>query len=708
MVQFRTSYYSPMDRNYLDNEMSKNRDRDIEKPTVPISELGQSVTEGRQFGSFIQSATAAIRGGAGTIELQTQMGGGAEPQGAESYGTEARQALRELAAANKVILSSVHTPTNVGNLSGFNPQRGSFEDEMRKSSVEEVKSAIRFAADATQGGAVVLHTGEYQRPMFDAPWNKGDFVAYNEEPTDAVRPLVDDRSGKILTEVRMNQLVPQAVWNKYEKDSVQWKEHNGKVYADDKGNMIYPGDYIGYEGEKLERANRVPKYDAENNTFVIVQKKWQDFEKDAEEINQEKEKKLGRKLDGDERVKPEEAFLIATTETQEKISRGWAGNYSQGLKTDMKAIQKLKDAKTFYINLEKNIPEDEMWKILRRDQNFSRHIHNLVQDGLISIDERKKPSELIEDTLGDLREDLKSKQEMITGQLQQAEEQKIMRQHAVAANKYALEKTFKSYGELGVDAMKESHHNPYAKRDIFVAPENIFPEMGYGSHPEELIELVKKSRQKMVQYLTSPEIPDLAEHRDKDGNIIKVPNPYYTGMSKEEAEKEAKDHIKATLDTQHLGMWYRYFKPLQNEKEDDRRERFNKWYMDEVEKMSKEDIIGNIHLVDSVGGGHQHLPAGQGDLPVVQAINYLKKNGYKGSINSEAYGEERFGQGRILLETWRAFGSPVYGTSAGGTRGPSWTNIQHSYFGQTYPPYFIFGAYAPSNEWTLWSQVPME
>ena len=67
MVQFRTSYYSPMDRNYLDNEMSKNRDRDIEKPTVPISELGQSVTEGRQFGSFIQSATAAIRGGAGTI-----------------------------------------------------------------------------------------------------------------------------------------------------------------------------------------------------------------------------------------------------------------------------------------------------------------------------------------------------------------------------------------------------------------------------------------------------------------------------------------------------------------------------------------------------------------------------------------------------------------------------------------------------------------
>jgi hypothetical protein len=198
---------------------------------------------------------------------------------------------------------------------------------------------------------------------------------------------------------------------------------------------------------------------------------------------------------------------------------------------------------------------------------------------------------------------------------------------------------------------------------------------------------------------------------DLKGKPVMVNNPYYMGMSKEEAEKEAKAHIKATFDTQHLGMWFKDFEPLQGETRQDRKKRFDKWYLEEVEKMAKEDIIGNVHLVDALGGGHQHLPAGQGDLPLKEALKILKNHGFKGSINSEAYGEERFGQGRILLETWRNFGSNIYSMSGYGMPGmpsPSWNDVRNSYFGRSYPPYFIFGAYSPSNEWTLWSQVPME
>jgi hypothetical protein len=131
--------------------------------------------------------------------------------------------------------------------------------------------------------------------------------------------------------------------------------------------------------------------------------------------------------------------------------------------------------------------------------------------------------------------------------------------------------------------------------------------------------------------------------------------------------------------------------------------------MDQIKKLSKEDIIGNIHLVDSLGGGHQHLPVGQGDLPLVEAIKYMRKRGYTGFINSEAFEEERFGPGRILVQTWKAFGSPITTSYFGGAPVPRlWTDVQQSYFGMTYPPKFIFGAYAPSNDWTLWSQVPME
>ena len=43
-----------------------------------------------------------------------------------------------------------------------------------------------------------------------------------------------------------------------------------------------------------------------------------------------------------------------------------------------------------------------------------------------------------------------------------------------------------------------------------------------------------------------------------------------------------------------------------------------------------------------------------------------------------------------------------------GARGQRWGEVQYSYFGQNQPPYFVFGAYAPSNDWTLWSQTPME
>jgi hypothetical protein len=296
--------------------------------------------------------------------------------------------------------------------------------------------------------------------------------------------------------------------------------------------------------------------------------------------------------------------------------------------------------------------------------------------------------------------------------MQQAREQELMKQHAVSIEKYAKKKTTDSYAEAGLYAMKQTQNNPHVTKDVFVAPENIFPEMGYGSHPEELIELVHDARGRMVEKLTQKYIEDPSGRLDDKGSPIMVENPDFQGMSVQKAEKLAKQHIKATLDTQHLGMWWKNFKPKPGETEDKRRERFNEWFLDEVDKMQKADVIGNIHLVDAMGAGHQHLPIGQGELPLVQAIKKLKKAGYSGFINSEAYGEERFGQGRILVETWKALGSPITsGYFAGGgaeAPGREWGQIHQSYFGRSYPPKFVFGAYSPSNDWTLWSQVPME
>jgi len=692
------NYASPMDRYYSGNRPNDVKpDANIEKPIIPFQEIGQTATEGRQFGTFLQSTQAAIRAGTGRIELQPGMGGGEEPVGVESYGQEARQALREIARVNNVQFTSVHTPPNIGNLSGFDPRQG-FSDETRNKEMDEVREAIKFAAEATEGGGVVIHTGEYPRTMFDASWNKTGkwkdaIKSYSEEPERAVKPLVDVRTGRVISEVRMNQLVPRPVWNRYEKGTEQWEKYKGESYLDENGQNVKPGAYIDYEGRLVNTEERMPKYDKEKNTFLIHQDTWGDLVKEADEMNHDRAKKLGMgyeefiKSGKEDVVTPEEAFLFATTQTQEAISRGWAGNYSRGLRTDMRDINKMKQALEFYQNLEKTIPKEDIWKVMKTDTTVSNQLHNLVGQGLITPNETKLPSEIISKSLQDLREDISSRKEMVTGQLEAAENQKILRENTQSAAKYAIKQSMKSYAEMGIEAMQQSHSNRFAQRDIFLAPENIFPEMGYGSHPQELIELVKGARKEMAQ------------------DLIKK-----YGMGKSEAEKEAKDHIKATLDTQHLGMWFNSFESKPNEDRQQRKKRFDEWYLDQIKNLAKEDVIGNIHLVDAIGGGHQHLPAGQGDLPLKQAIKILKENGYKGAINSEAYGEEKFGAGRILLETWREFGSNIYSSGYGGVGmpSPSWGNVRNSYFGRSYPPYFIFGAYSPSNDWTLWSQVPME
>ncbi len=667
-----------MDRDYAGNTMPEvSPSSNIDEPIIPMSEIGATVPEGARFGSFIQTAQAAIRKGVVSIELSTGMGGGQEPAGAESYGKEARETIREIARANETTITSVHTPVQIGNMSGFNPQQGSFNDEHRHMEIDEVKKAIKFAADTAQGGSVVIHTGEFQRTMFDADWNKdGLFEAHPDESTKAVKHLVDTRTGRVITEVRLNQIVPQARWKRAEKND-----------RDSHGNIVRKGDYVDYENNKVGISDRVPQLN-ERGEVIIDEKQFDDFKIEADERNKELEMEKGAPLTPEEVVTPEEAFLHATTQTQEKIARGYALYYGRGIEENMKAITQLRESYKHYRKVEGIVPKNELDRMKREIGKIGGAVGEFVD-----LSEKKLPSEIISDAIKNMEKSLEQEREMMTGQLQSAREQKLLREHAKSAWKYAKEKTTDSYAEAGIFAMEQSLNNPYVNRDVFLAPENIFPEMGYGSHPDELIELVKNGRKEMAKRLV------------KD-----------YGYEQQKAKDMSKRFIKATFDTQHLGMWWKNFKEnKKGEKYEERKERFDKWYLQKVEDMQQAGIIGNIHLVDSMGGGHHHLPAGQGDLPVKKAIQNLKKLGYNGIINSEGHEEEsRFGQGRMVIETWKEFGSPLFtksGYFGGAGRGgapQAWSDVSGAYFGRTYPPKFIFGAYSPSQEWRLWSDVPME
>ncbi len=496
-----------------------------------------------------------------------------------------------------------------------------------------------------------------------------------------MKHLVDDRTGRVIQEIRLNQELFYPKWNRS-------PDQKG-TYADQKGNKVAPGDYVDYDGNKVDFEHRVPVYDHEKGTFEVEKKTWRDFTAEAKERTQYQIQKFinqnARQPNAEEReelsITPQEAFFHATVESQVATARGYAARYETQVRESFENLERLKKAKKFYDDLEANIPAEEKFRLLQaeaRRMGVSAH--------LIPPD-YKYPSEILDREIKDTEKLIHGEKDFITGQKQQAADLELQRQHMKTLDKYAIEKSIDSYAELGIYAMEETKNNPFVRADkpLFVGPELGWPQ-AYGGHPDEFIELIKKSREKMAERL--------AHERN---------------MSEQQAKELAEKHIKGLFDTSHLGMWLRNFRRKPGESEDTRIKEFNKWFMDQSKKLADSNTVGSIQAVDSATGAHGHLPPGQGIFPVVEAVKEFKKRGWKGFVVSEGHEEEQFGKGRIVTETWRAFGSPIYRFPAPqGGPGPRWGDVQSSYFGRTEPPMYIFGAYAPSNEWTLWSQVPFE
>lgn len=686
MVEFRTDYYSAMDRSPYGNAQVN-----PPEPIVPIKDIGMTVPERdpRTGAHIIQTTTSAIRSGAANIQIvMTTPSNSAIGGRAKAYGRDVRQALRELTEVNNVEIEGVEMPTSsISNLSGFDPQSGRISEEKRYDDLNEVREAIRFAGDVGRGGSVDIWSQEFPRTIFDAKWNngaqkwKGQFYAHPEEEKKAVKHLVDDRTGRVIQEIRLNQELFYPKWNRAPSSK--------GTYTDEKGNLVHPNDYVDYNENKVDFGNRVPEYNPEKGTFEVEKKTWHDFTAEAKERTafelQKFMRENGRSPNAKEmedlNVSPQEAFFHATVESQVATARGYASRYEVAVKESFEGLKKLKKAKEFYDNLEASIPAEEKFRLLQAE---AARIN--VPQGLIPHD-YKYPSEILGRAIKDAEKNIQGEKDFITGQKQQAADLELQRKHVKTLDKYAIEKSIDSYAELGIYAMEETKNNPYVRPDkpLFVGPELGWPQ-AFGGHPDEFIELVQKARAKMTERLT-----------------------HERNMSEQQAKELSEKHIKGLFDTSHLGMWLRNFRRKPGESEDQRIKEFNTWFIDQSKKLADSNTVGSIQAVDSATGAHGHLPPGQGIFPVVEAVKEFKKRGWKGFVVSEGHEEEQFGKGRIVTETWRAFGSPIYRFPAPqGGPGPRWGDVQSSYFGRTEPPMYIFGAYAPSNEWTLWSQVPFE
>lgn len=698
MVSFGSgmNYYMPMDREY---GSSAPKPKDTGDVGLGIGDIGMSLGLGPV--QNIPVIGAKLRGGTKIAELTFMGAGKGSGQGhtPEMYGEMQRQALREMQKANEVRFTT-HASVGVYGLAGMD-QQGNFSKHAQGMAIDEIKRAIDFAADVARGGSVVVHTGEFHRPVAEAEWNKNkQFRMFEGEEERTSFKVVDTRTGGIIQEARKNRAVSKPVWK---------TANAGEEYIDfddqkKKANGQEETIYLDYWGHRLKRHERVPEYDSKTGIFKVRQVGWNDLIREAKEMTTEARDEIRKYHEGkltpeeinhsiwinrfkdlpknkiDEiEVKPEEAYIISTLETNAANSRGWAYNYSGQFDEHVKAKEKLEKALKLYQEIEKSTDEEEKWKLKKEVRGLA--------GGLVPMD-AEMPAEIIEKELRQVVKSINTSKESSASQLAQSEELRETIKFVESAESYALREAKEAYAAAAMTAMMKTEQlekKGALKKPLFVAMENLFPE-SYGAHPDELIDLVKGSQEKMKQQLMQK------------------------GFSENEAQKRAETHIGATFDTGHFNMWKKYWRGDPNKNIEENEKGFSNWFLNQVEKLAKSGVVKHIHMVDNYGYQDEHLAPGQGNTPIKEAVEIFKKNGFKGDFIVEGgadYSVDSSGF-NTMTKAWRYMGNTIYGGSGGGAASRRWEEVQSSYFGHNAPPYFVFGAYSPSEEWTLWSGTPLE
>ncbi len=709
-------------------------------PDVNAGEIGITVveSEGQGRGSPIQSISSALRMGAGNIQFvwnvaQNQPIGGR----AKGYGKDIRNAIKEMLKSSGAKISSFEMPTGL-QVSGWDGRNG-FSNEMLSSNIQEIKDAIKFAADTAGGGGIDIVSNEFPETVWDQSWNNDPnfrFSKYEGEDQSAVRYLVDKRTGRMIDEVRQNDPIMIPKWKKAtERYKAKWCDWHTKPEDKQENVLVEPGDYVDALGNKIDITRkehliyRQPEWDQDGSRFFTEQVLWkkndennlkkgqvflQDelerFKKMAEErlkkgdYSAEEEQELKRVAEGE--LRPEEYAFRLKMENQYSRAIGQSLFYTPDYQDTIKLLEKMKKEYNRQKMIEEEMSEEEKERIKEPIQYGGRGYGSGVTD----YAHRELPSDKLYRDIKQTMHRLKHIHESSGAADAQAEETWKQIQSTESMDRYAKKRIFNSYAKLAVDAMNETEKNPNVDKDIYVGPELGWPGM-YGGHPEEFIEIIEKSRKKMIELLTRPTVKDPLQ---KDAEVT---NPIYEQLHKQgkvpnlkEAKKIAEKHIKGCLDTSHLGMWLNNLEDKPGETQEEKINRFKKWYMDEVKKMQDKKTIGHIQVVDSATGAHGHLPPGQGIFPTVEAVKMLKKLGFDGDVVSEGHEEEMTaGRGRILYETWRAFGAPISATSYWTPGEPMrFGSVYQSSFGGPAPPGYIFGAYVPSNEFKVWTEVPLE
>ena len=681
---FPGSYYHVMDRGYFvesDNNVEQPiRLPDGEEPwnlDLGPKQVGQSLNP---FQHQLQALNAKIKEGASRMEFGFFGAGKGSKERAtpESFDSLERAEMRALAEVNKV-RTTTHATVGVEGLAGFNGQKG-FDEQTRDQAMTEIRKAIDFASEATTGGAVVFHTGEWQRPIYDS-WKQDkvngelfQFEHYEEEKERAPIMVVDQRTGELMAMRKDTKLYEPEFKTVEDYEQEQGVKLIGTTDPNT-GAVYESGDWIGENGHAIKRDwefdtkhtsemfLRVPKWNPDKRNFKTDERDWDYFLKRSKEWNQRH----------DEKLTPEEIFAKTQYMNQVLQSKGSALYYAQRYETDLERLKALKDSLKYYDELDQVLPEEEKFRLMT-SRNYD-YRNNIIPPKSMPI------KEYLQQEIKEAENAIRHVHEASAAADVQTRKAEDAMKNVKTVHDYGIKKSAQTMAQIGEYLWEKYEANKdHLKEPLYLAPENWHPN-NFGSHPDELVELIGKGREEMARRLTPRVGP-------------------------EEAKKLAKKHLKTTLDTGHLNLWKNNLKRHEGEDQDHFNKRFARWAVGKIENLHKEGMLGHIHLTDNFGYDDEHLTPGRGNAPVRELVTFLKEKGYGDFIVEGG----SFNPTTVLHDTWARMGSPVYNVSmgGGGGHGPRFSNVHQRHFGYQAPPLNIVGAYNPINDDKTWSALPLE
>ena len=672
----RPSYFKTLDEQVpVYHQTPANADQGVNSGLTP-HELGTTLNP---MEHQLKALQAKIKEGASKVEFEFLGRGKGNSQQAtpESYGKEEREMMRQLAQINK-IKSSTHATPSVSGLAGFG--ENGFDKRQQHQTIKEVQRAIDFAKDATTGGAVVVHTGEWQRPVSPYYGKQGreeqmGFSSYEGEDEKAQMFVIDGETGRLISEISKDRTVAVPKWMTAKDLGEEFgKDYTGEgKYIDGRPAHIAPDDYVDMYGKKIDMDEpeqlfrRVPKYVDEGGDvrFEVEELDWSDLRKRKDEFNKKYNKDLTT----------EKFFAQQQIDNQILQAKGGSLFHLQRYKQQKDRFEKLKQAYEYYQELDDNLPEEEKWRLTRQ-----------VGGGLDGIlpSENKQIPELLKDEMEQTELSMRHTHQSSSASDVQAKEYARRREQLKTLEEYGLEQTGQALARLADEAMTKSEQarkmrNPDEDwEDLYIAPENWNPQE-YGSHPQELLRIVQAGREEFKKKLEN-------KHKIYD---------------KKKQDELAKKHIKTTFDIGHLNMWRSMLERKEEESEEEFQNRFNNWVKGHLEELHQEEAIGHLHLTDNFGYDDEHLSLGQGNAPVKEFVKWMQERGYDDFIIEPG----SFNPTTIMPDGWSYLGAAPqrrFGPEGG------WRSQRMAHAGLYQNPNYIVGSYVPSNEWTLWTGVPLE